>query len=167
MTKSRMTIEYQNGLEYFLDYAFRNASMKDKILCPCKRCGVGISVSRDEAFEHLTVDGYIPRYTQWIAHGELPSSHSSRFDNQHNLGDDDMQGLVHDAFGVPNKGGYTEEHTRSHIDAEIVNGQTREFYKLIDGSQQPLFLFEGCVKFSKLSFTIRLLHLKCIESLKQ
>ncbi|KAG6421764.1 hypothetical protein SASPL_118321 [Salvia splendens] len=52
--------------------------MKDKILCPCKRCGIGISVSRDEAFEHLTVDGFIPGYTQWIAHGELPSSRSSR-----------------------------------------------------------------------------------------
>ncbi|KAG6407736.1 hypothetical protein SASPL_130733 [Salvia splendens] len=113
--------------------------MNDKILCPCKRCGIGISVSRDEAFEHLTVDGFIPGYTQWIAHGELPSSRSSRFDNQHNtLGDDDMQGLVHDAFGVPNEDGYTEEHTRSQIDAEIANGQAREFYKLIDGLQKLL-----------------------------
>ncbi|XP_042063803.1 uncharacterized protein LOC121807603 [Salvia splendens] len=164
MTKSRITTKYQNGLEYFLDYAFRNSSMKDKILCPCKRCGIGISVSRDEAFEHLTVDGFIPGYTQWIAHGELPSSRSSRCDNQHNtLGDDDMQGLVHDAFGVPNEDGYTKEHIKSQIDAESANGQANEFYKLIDGLQQPLF--EGCDKFSKLSFIIRLLHLKCIGSL--
>ncbi|XP_047949378.1 uncharacterized protein LOC125195243 [Salvia hispanica] len=118
--------------------------MNDKILCSCKRCGIG--------------------YTQWIAHGELPSSRSSRCDNQHNtLGGDDMQGLVHEAFGVPNEDGYTDEHTRSQIDAEIANGQSREFYKLIDGSQQPLF--ERCDKFSKLSFIIRLLHLKCIGSL--
>ncbi|KAG6399778.1 hypothetical protein SASPL_141263 [Salvia splendens] len=34
---------------------------------------MGICVSRDDAFEHLTVDGFIPGYTHGIAHGELPS----------------------------------------------------------------------------------------------
>ncbi|KAG6397517.1 hypothetical protein SASPL_143686 [Salvia splendens] len=111
ITKSRITTEYQNGLQYFLDYAFRNTSMNDKILCPCKRCGMGICVSRDDAFEHLTVDGFIPGYTQWIAHGELPSILSARGENQRNtLGDDDVQGSVHDAFGVPNEDRYTEEY---------------------------------------------------------
>ena len=110
MTKSRITTEYQNGLEYFLDYAFRNASMYNKILCPCKRCGMSICMSRDDAFEHLTVDGFIPGYTHWIAHGELPSILSARGENQRNtLGDDNVQGSVHDSVGVPNEGGCTEE----------------------------------------------------------
>ncbi|XP_041994040.1 uncharacterized protein LOC121744538 isoform X1 [Salvia splendens] len=164
MSKSRVTTEYQNGLHYFLDYAFHNASMHDKILCPCKRCRIRILVSRDDAFEHLTVDGFIPGYNQWIAHGELPSRLSSSGENQHNsLGDDDMRGLVHDAFGVPNEEGHTEEYTGAQMDVDYANGQAKEFYKLIDNSQQPLY--EGCDKFSKLSFIIRLLHLKCIGSL--
>ncbi|KAG6428069.1 hypothetical protein SASPL_112318 [Salvia splendens] len=125
-----------------------------------------IFASRDEAYEHLTVDGFIPGYTDWIAHGELPSILASRRENQHNnveaLGDDDMQGLVHDVFGVPNEDGYTDD-TNSHMDSEIANGQAREFYRLIDDSNQPLY--EGCAKFSKLSFIIRLLHLKCLGRL--
>ncbi|KAG6405745.1 hypothetical protein SASPL_133339 [Salvia splendens] len=138
--------------------------MYDKILCPCKCCGIGILVNRDDAFEHLMVDGFIPGYSQWIAHGVLPSRLSSRGENQHNsLGDDDMQGLVHDAFGVPNEDGSTEEYTGSPMDAEIANGQAKEFYKLIDSSQEPLY--EGCSKFSKLSFIIHWLHSKCIGSL--
>ena len=39
-------------------------------------------------------------------------------ENQHNsLGDDDMHGLVHDAFGVPNEDGSTKEYTGSPMDA--------------------------------------------------
>ena len=111
-SKSRVTTEYQSGLQYFLDYAFRNASMHDQILCPCKRCRIRIMVSRDDAFEHLTVDGFIPGYNQWIAHGELPSRLSSSGENLPNsLGNDDMRGLVHDAFGVPNEDGHAEEYT--------------------------------------------------------
>ena len=49
------------------------------------------------------------------------------------------------------------------MDVDYANGQAKEFYELIDSSQQPLY--EGCDKFSKLSFIIRLLHLKCIGSL--
>ncbi|KAG6395273.1 hypothetical protein SASPL_145915 [Salvia splendens] len=101
-----------------------------------------IFASRDEAYEHLTVDGFIPGYTDWIAHGELPSILASRRENQHNnveaLGDDDMQGLVHDVFGVPNEDGYTDD-TNSQMDSEIANGQAREFYRLIDDSNQPLY----------------------------
>ncbi|KAG6423407.1 hypothetical protein SASPL_113802 [Salvia splendens] len=125
-----------------------------------------IFASRDEAYEHLIVDGFIPGYTDWIAHGELPSILASRRENQHNnveaLGDDDMQGLVHDVFGVPNEDGYTDG-TNSQMDSEIANGQAREFYRLIDDSNQHLY--EGYAKFSKLSFIIRLLHLKCLGRL--
>ncbi|KAG6405592.1 hypothetical protein SASPL_133183 [Salvia splendens] len=116
-------------------------------MCPCKRCQMVIFVSRDEAYEHLTFDGFIPGYTDWIAHGELPSILASRHENQHNnveaLGDDDMQGLVHDVFGVSNEDGYTDV-TNSQMDSEIANGQARDFYRLIDDSQQPLY--EGCEK---------------------
>ncbi|KAG6405787.1 hypothetical protein SASPL_133381 [Salvia splendens] len=127
---------------------------------------MAIFASRDEAYEHLIVDGFIPGYTDWIAHGELPSILASKRENQHNnveaLGDDDMQGLVHGVFGVPNEDGYTDG-TNSQMDSEIANGQAREFYRLIDDSNQPLY--EGCAKFSKLSFIIRLLHLKCLGRL--
>ncbi|KAH6800123.1 hypothetical protein C2S52_000587 [Perilla frutescens var. hirtella] len=143
MNKSRVIKEYQNGLRFFLDYSFRNACINGRILCPCKYCKIGISVSREEALEHLTIDGFIPGYTQWIAHGELLSN-SSRSENQHdNSGTssyvDKMEGLVNDAFGVQMEDGYVEDTTDFPQDMEIANGQARDFFKLIDASQQKLY----------------------------
>ncbi|KAH6796389.1 hypothetical protein C2S51_037375 [Perilla frutescens var. frutescens] len=140
MTKSRVTEEYQNGLKFFLDFSFNNASISDKILCPCKRCKIGIFVSRDDAYEHLIVDGFIPGYTQWIAHGELSRKRSrpeNQHENQHGYPEtsgyvDDMQGLIHDVFRVPQEDGYMQDRTCSPRDTEIANGQAGEFYKLID-----------------------------------
>ena len=45
---------------------------------------------------------------------------------------------------------------------KLLMGKQKNF-KLIDSLQE--LLYEGCSKFSKLSFIIRLLHLKCIGSL--
>lgn len=164
MYKSRVSEEFENGVEFFLDYSFRNASVNGRILCPCKHCKIGISVTRKEASDHLTVDGFIPDYTQWIAHGELSSRISNQHDNPETSGStDNMQGLVHDALGVQMNDGYMEDTTDIFQDGEIAIGQAGEFFKLIDASQQKLY--EGCDKFTKLSFIIRLLHLKCLGRL--
>ena len=82
MTKSRVGKEYQKGLRTFVDFAFKNASINGMILCPCKKCNVGICVTEKEVIDHLTVDGFIPGYTHWIAHGELACSGSSSLQSQ-------------------------------------------------------------------------------------
>jgi hypothetical protein len=89
-------------------------------------------------------------------------SSSSRMTLGSNLQDvnsstDDMDGLLHDAFGIPMHDDIERVETSPGF--ECSNSDTENFYKLINDSQQELY--PGCKKFSKLSFLIRLLHLKC------
>nr|XP_027122350.1 uncharacterized protein LOC113739326 [Coffea arabica] len=65
-----------------------------------------------------------------------------------------MQDLVHDVFGIPHG---TNKLNR---EGDFPISEAEKFYKLIDDSQQDLY--SGCKNFSKLSFIIRLLHLKCL-----
>ncbi|KAG6519541.1 hypothetical protein ZIOFF_023035 [Zingiber officinale] len=65
------------------------------------RCKIGICVSKEDAYEHLMVDGFIKGYTHWVAHGEISCSAYSISSSVPSHDDvDDMEGLVHEAFGV-------------------------------------------------------------------
>ncbi|XP_012832690.1 PREDICTED: uncharacterized protein LOC105953559 [Erythranthe guttata] len=151
MSKRRSTKEDENGLNQFLDMAFAKVSLSGKIICPCKRCRNGKGVIREIAEEHLLVDGFMKGYTNWVAHGEdTLTDHvdSQNFNEFNMLGD--MTGLVHDAFGV--------NDTNSNMEEEP-NGQAKVFFELFDDAQKELY--PGCKQFSKLTFLIRLFHLKC------
>nr|XP_027120117.1 uncharacterized protein LOC113737066 [Coffea arabica] len=120
---------------------------------------MGVCVTKMEAYDHLKVVGFIKGYNNWIAHGEL-SNYNEATSNSKNTsigvsnGTNDMQDLVHDVFGIPHG---TNELNR---EGDIPVSEAEKFYKLIDDFQQDLY--NGCKNFSKLSFIIRLLHLKCL-----
>lgn len=68
---------------------------------------------------------------------------------------DDMIGMVHEA--IP------------HIDTTVdtkegrtgANVETKNYFKLLEAAQTELYL--GCTKFTKLSFIVRLLHMKVLN----
>ncbi|XP_039129148.1 uncharacterized protein LOC120265343 [Dioscorea cayenensis subsp. rotundata] len=77
--------------------------------------------------------------------------------------------MVNDAFGVhepiSDEGFHTVNEGVRQIYEEIPNvNQTRnvtdEFYELSNDGQQPLY--EGCENYSKLSFILKLYHIKCL-----
>ncbi|XP_042396490.1 uncharacterized protein LOC121986596 [Zingiber officinale] len=157
----RQTEEYRKGLENFLDFAFSNANINGTIACPCARCKIGICVSREDAYAHLTVDGFIKGYTHWVAHGEITCSAPSISGSVPSRDDaDNMEGLVHEAFGVQQHDGSTINTAGFEKDKDIPIEGAEKFYKLIDDSQKELY--PECKKFYKLAFIIRLLHLKCL-----
>ena len=45
----------------------------------------------------------------------------------------------------------------------LINVEARKFYRHVREEKQPLY--PGCTKFSRLSFMIRLYHLKCAHGL--
>ncbi|XP_071906894.1 uncharacterized protein [Coffea arabica] len=166
MQKNRRSKEYWDGLQKFLDYAFQNSSINGMILCPCKECKCGVCVTRENAELHLKVYGFVKGYTHWAAHGEFvyssapkPTSH----DISHGVRDelDDMHGLVHDALGISEQDQTKTDGTE--YKNQLPNGEAEKFYNLIDNSNKELY--SGCKRFSKLSFMIRLLHLKCLGKL--
>ncbi|KAH0644671.1 hypothetical protein KY284_032555 [Solanum tuberosum] len=62
--------EFSDGVVQFLEFAFSNASIDGKILCPCIICGFSVMCNRAEVFSHLLQRGFPQKYTYWHMHGE-------------------------------------------------------------------------------------------------
>ena len=73
MKATRISDQYQNGVEEFLQFAQQNApEMGGLYLCPCFKCLNGRRQSLNDIRTRLICDGISPTYTKWIWHGELP-----------------------------------------------------------------------------------------------
>ncbi|KAI9102366.1 hypothetical protein K1719_023568 [Acacia pycnantha] len=71
--------------------------------------------------------------------------------------DDPVNEAVRDAFGVQ------DDNFTAKCGVEprfLQNDAAREFFSLMDESDCPLY--QGCHKYSKLSFLIKLYHIKCM-----
>ncbi|KAK1258094.1 hypothetical protein QJS04_geneDACA012317 [Acorus gramineus] len=102
MQKPRNSPEYMNGVIQFLDFAFTRSPFGNKIQCPCKDCQNVFHKERDDVHGDLLWKGILPNYTTWYLHGEkFPGEYSS--DETSNEGDD-IQGMLHDAFGIHDSG---------------------------------------------------------------
>ena len=64
MKASRVTEEYENGVEDFLQFTERNASLCGKFFYPCVNCANGRHQSLNDKMSHLICDGIIPNYTK-------------------------------------------------------------------------------------------------------
>ena len=101
-------------------------------------------------YDHLIFHGFVKGYTRWINHGE--------WDIKLNVDDDmdylcdDIDGLLNDQFrDVAQAGGVYDGP----------NENAKKFYSLLEEANQELYF--GCIGFSKLSFTLRLYLLKCLN----
>ncbi|GJN13563.1 hypothetical protein PR202_gb00281 [Eleusine coracana subsp. coracana] len=65
---------YNQGVNSFLAFAFRNAAIGDKILCPCRKCVNSFWRDASEVREHLICDGFLKGYKTRTLHGEASSS---------------------------------------------------------------------------------------------
>ncbi|KAJ9553381.1 hypothetical protein OSB04_017426 [Centaurea solstitialis] len=161
MSLSRVTIEYQKSLEEFLDIMLSNEGSNGQILCPCIKCGNEVWVNREEARMHLICDGFFRGYRippSMSQPSSFPTSEPSSFPTSGPL--DDMQGLVRDAFCIPDENTFEDGiGVEDEISSEP-NEEAKKFYKLLEDAEKELY--PGCKKFSVLSFIVRLLHSKCV-----
>ncbi|XXG69015.1 hypothetical protein AAC387_Pa06g1981 [Persea americana] len=108
--------------------------------------------SRDEVYEHLICDGFEKSYARgvWIFHGE-------KFALDEDVPDevDDMHGMLRSAFGIQ------DPESSSQEPEERPNAEVEKFYKLVEDADQELY--PGCKNFTKLSFVVRLYHIKCLN----
>ncbi|XP_052177584.1 uncharacterized protein LOC127791645 [Diospyros lotus] len=149
---NRLDPRYEQGIQEFIQFAYRHKSPEASIYCPCIKCVNRYFHKRDVVEEHLILNGFDTNYIIWTVHGELYVPHHSREefqDQECNIGDD-MVGMIHDAHGVPiNNVGSSEEATR--------------FYELLEKAETELW--PGCKNFTTLSFIVRLQHLKVLGGL--
>ncbi|KAG6506087.1 hypothetical protein ZIOFF_031402 [Zingiber officinale] len=110
------------------------------VVSKATECKIGIFVSREVAYDHLTVDGFIKGYIHWVAHGEIAYSASTNSDFVQSRKDaDDMQGLIYEAFGIPEHNDSIISTSAFENDKEIPTREAEKFYKLIDDSQKELY----------------------------
>lgn len=192
INKPRYTDEYEQGVRDFIDFAFKNSSINGEAICPCKHCSFKKWKSKDEMLDHLICSQFPTGYTHWFYHGESDMGEPSNIStsdspntNQNNIIiENSIQNMINDAFGVDrykineqsapstnydssineqyvpssNDNGSMQERVRSNASQGTVHD--KEFYELTKDVEQPLF--EGCTKYSKLSFLLKLYHIKCL-----
>ncbi|CAN1161920.1 hypothetical protein LINPERHAP2_LOCUS24198 [Linum perenne] len=192
----RNTQEYVDGVEKFLDFAFAHTRPGvQTIPCPCTKCRCNKRLNRDMVLEHLLRRSFPVKYQFWNIHGEkLNDGDSSSYhttmlntaiatstediSSVHDDHVEEMQNLLHDAFGVVREdqfeGGVTSEMMNeneavgeqpSGSNTESTEPQHSEFVRLMkDGEKE---LYPGCKTFSKLSFTLRLYHIKYMYKISE
>ncbi|XP_061339756.1 uncharacterized protein LOC133286368 [Gastrolobium bilobum] len=164
IAQPRNTVEYQQGVEGFIDFAVTHSSAEGLILCPCSRCGFRKWQPKEIVNDHLLCSKFPEGYTFWVFHGESrigESSNSSDANVSHGVEDnviheDPIRNMVNDAFGVDGQQNSGDTTNDGHEE----NYGGKEFYELVKDGEQPLY--EGSKKYSKLSFIVKLYHIKCL-----
>ena len=70
MFKDRRSREYEEGVEYFINFALQHCSNQSVIRCPCMRCGNLIHHTPNKIREHMFFNGIDHSYHRWYWHGE-------------------------------------------------------------------------------------------------
>ena len=86
MTKPRTSLEYQRGVDEFLEHAAQNVGVGNRIYCLCLRCGNKSLHLVKDVKGHLYFNGINSSYQKWIWHGEGASSSTSVNFNYANVG---------------------------------------------------------------------------------
>ncbi|KAG5035396.1 hypothetical protein JHK87_010306 [Glycine soja] len=141
MKAKRISDEYENGVEQFLQFTQLNAeSLRGNYFCPCVKCLNGRRQSVDEIRSHLICYGIIPNYTKWIWHGEsadIPTVSQSQ--------------RVHEDSGER-----IEEMIRD-LGQETFEQAHAPLYDTIErDSNTPLY--QGCTSFTRLSAVLALVN---------
>ena len=175
ISKPRNTLEYAKGLESFLDFAFLNSSVNGRIKCPCSHCGFRKMETREVVYEHLLRRQFPSGYTLWLCHGEEPSVlaqvvNESERDVSHSqnemVSENSIQDMIHEAFRNGHQRRCEEPSVLTQfvneIEGDLPEGSHRQsdFDDLIWDSNEQLY--EGCTKYSKLAFLIKLYHIKVL-----
>ncbi|XP_047309914.1 uncharacterized protein LOC124913370 [Impatiens glandulifera] len=169
----RFSVEYLNGIENFLEYAFREGGDGGKVRCPCKKCVLNKLKVRGEIYDDLVVNGIMSGYSTWFSHGEFLSNQSTSQpipNVQHDSPNNDMTQLVQEALGI------LQQTTRMDVDendeedvnmfddyveanTQDSNPNVQKFDQLLKDANEELW--PGCKTFSKLSFILNVYNVKC------
>ncbi|KAM6574677.1 hypothetical protein CsatA_023004 [Cannabis sativa] len=140
MKENKLSKEYEEGVEYFMEFAIKNGDDPNMIPCPCVMCRNFKKLSGVDVRVHLYKFGIDSSYKNWIWHGERvtrPNS-SKRARREHVLNNNfhiDMFNNVEENFAE----------------------RPYEIVRLIEESEKPIY--PGS-KVTKMSLLVRMYNLK-------
>ncbi|KAL3654586.1 hypothetical protein CASFOL_001571 [Castilleja foliolosa] len=150
----RTSVEYENGVEEFFRFATSHVASIDgnKFYCPCVKCLNDKIFTVEEIREHVICDGFNKKYTRWIWHGEFDMPDVSQNEGVRNEeGDEDM----HDEDMSDNLEELINDIGAEAFEQTHVN---RSYNTLSANADKSLY--PGCLNFSQLSATLKLISLK-------
>ncbi|XP_060202370.1 uncharacterized protein LOC132630789 [Lycium barbarum] len=154
--RNRVDQRYRDGVESFLNWAFSQLGVSTIIRCPCKGCMNTVFKLRINVRGDLLNKGFWDSYKVWDLHGEVLVRVDDEVEDD-SMEEDNITEMIHDACGYMN----VEDNTNSSEGNEEPNMHATKFYKLLENAQTELY--PCCTKVSKLSFVVKLLHLKCLN----
>ncbi|CAL5399944.1 unnamed protein product [Camellia sinensis] len=171
--RNRRSPQYIDGVREFILFARDHMKPEtDKIWCPCYRCNNHIQKTIEEVEIHLYAYGVVTSYTRWVYHGEgfeLNDNDDSQNENDEyldnvieksNSPNTEVREVIHDIRSGTTTFGYVGEASSSRNPdlPSSCGGETNKFARLMRDAEQDLY--PDCQRFSKLSFMVKLLHLK-------
>lgn len=155
----RSSAEYVRGIKAFLRNAFPIYKVGDEMKCPCKKCTERYWYCENVIYDHLIFNGPSQLHAGWIC--EVSQTKLIGVDD---LRDCETEMDFEDNLDVMFKcAGYNFQNPG---DSEVEpNPEAEKFYRHVKEGKQPLY--PGCTKFSRLSFLIRIYHLKCAYGINE
>ncbi|KAA8525554.1 hypothetical protein F0562_007393 [Nyssa sinensis] len=138
MDKSWINLEYRldesyvKGANEFLKFAMANKLPGSEIYCPCTKCQNIKLVQEKVAYEHIIVNGFLRNYKNWIYHGEPlctdgRDNDAARRPNLESSICDDMVGMIHDAFGIPNMDDVVDDEPSQTMEEHMIEPQVEPY----------------------------------------
>ncbi|XP_062118612.1 uncharacterized protein LOC133832258 [Humulus lupulus] len=140
MAKDRLSKEYEDGVESFIEIALKNTVDPNRVHCPCQKCSNLKKLDIKEIKNHLYFNGIDKTYVKWIWHGEQVESTSKVHNENKKFAQvfDDPIEMVRDA------------------DDRFVD-RPEEFVKFLGDAEKPIFPRSPM---SKLVVLVKLYNLK-------
>ncbi|CAA7036366.1 unnamed protein product [Microthlaspi erraticum] len=143
----------------------------EMIKCPCQRCCLVRYKIRVEVKSDLICHGFLPTYTNWYLHGEELDTHEDEElepesrgeyteDSTKNLLEDQTNTLLEDVFPDMAASFESDDSMPREDQSEDHPKQSDAYDDLLSDCNEALY--EGCQSFSKLSFMLKLYHIKCM-----
>ena len=114
---------------------------------------------------HLRNYGFLKNYKIWINHGESYVPLHGNQQNEHLMdldAGDNTFGMINDALRNPHIDLRNEnDEQTAYVPQTGIDEETKKYFKLLEDAQTELY--PGCLKFSSLSFVVRLLHIKVLN----
>uniref|UniRef100_J3NCZ7 Transposase-associated domain-containing protein n=1 Tax=Oryza brachyantha TaxID=4533 RepID=J3NCZ7_ORYBR len=140
----RPSDEYLAGIDGFLEFAYKEKNLDDKIRCPCKKCVNKWLLIRDKVYDHLVCNGMLLGYSPWGCHGETSSFIAANNEQEsHNRMDKNMHQHVQDAFGNTDNAPIGNNYDAPNTSNSGPDSETKAFYDLLQGAHEPLW--EGSI----------------------
>jgi hypothetical protein len=167
----RLSDEHLKGVEEFMLHVRTVFAEGVHIFCPCKHCMNRKQLPQGRVEDHLLLNGMASTYDRWIHHGEplhVVPEHAepehAEPDAQGHHGDDASFDFIEDVLqdGMEKEDGFEDDRIPDllrdlYMSEDLEDGQRSLFADVIEEAKRAAV--EGG-KFSRFTFTVKLLHVK-------